>query len=193
MPDYKNSKIYKIISPSNPDLVYYGSTTQKLSMRMAGHRRDAKTVSTNNTTSKEILCFDDAIILLIEQFSCNNKEELHKKEGEYILNNDCVNKIVAGRNKKQWYEDNKEKIKEHKKQYRKDNKEQIKKYSEDNREHIKEQKKKYHEDNKEHIKEQKKKYYELKKEHINERNKKYYELNKEEIKERHKKYRENNK
>ena len=123
MPDYKNSKIYKIVSPSNPDLIYYGSTTQSLSSRMSDHRRHNYRAS-----SKEILCFEDAIILLVENFSCNNKEELLKKEGEYILNNNCVNKKVAGRTIKQYYEENKEQIKEYQKQYKLKNREKLTKY-----------------------------------------------------------------
>ena len=87
MPNYQNSKIYKIISPSNPDLIYYGSTTQKLSVRMAGHRMNSKT-NRGGESSKEILCFDDANIILVENYPCNSKEELFKKESEYILNND---------------------------------------------------------------------------------------------------------
>ena len=128
MPDYNNSKIYKIISPSNPDLVYYGSTTQPLSKRLADHMSLYKK-GTSNTTSKQILCFDDAIILLVENISCNSKEELHKKEGEYILNNICINKRIAGmpRNEtnKRYRENNKETIKENNKQYRELNKEKI--------------------------------------------------------------------
>ena len=164
MPNYQNSKIYKIISPSNPELVYYGSTTQNLSVRMAEHRR-----TKTNRSSKEILCFDDAIIILVENYPCNNKEELYKKESEYILNNVCVNKILSCRNNKQYYEDNKEIIKEKQKKYREDNKEMSKKYYEDNKEIIKEKRKKYYEDNKERLNERKKKYYEKNKEILKER------------------------
>ena len=43
-----------------------------------------------------------------EDYPCNSKKELDAREGEYQKNNDCVNKRVAGRTKKQHYEDNKE-------------------------------------------------------------------------------------
>ena len=36
MPNYHNSKIYKIWSPST-DMVYIGSTTQSLALRLGGH------------------------------------------------------------------------------------------------------------------------------------------------------------
>jgi hypothetical protein len=161
MPDYNNSKIYKIVSPSNPDLVYYGSTTQKLCVRMAGHR--CKPLKTSGL----ITCYDDAIILLVENFSCNSKEELLKKEGEYILNNKCVNKYVSGRTSKQYREDNKEIIKNRKKiQY---------------------------EENKELILDKQKEYYLKNIEKRTDYNKQYKELNKELNKQKQKEYREANK
>jgi hypothetical protein len=124
MPNYQNSKIYKIISPSNPDLIYYGSTTQKLYYRMVGHKNK------NNSTSKKILCFDDAIIVLVESYPCNTKEELLKKEREYILNNNCVNKQIPCRTQKQWREDNKDYIKK----YNENNKDKIIEYNKRKRE-----------------------------------------------------------
>jgi len=133
MPNYQNSKIYKIISPSNPDLIYYGSTTQKLNTRFSMHKY--KPIKSSGL----ILCFDDAIIVLVESYPCNTKEELLKKEGEYILNNNCVNKHTAGRTKKEYRED-KTKMKAINKKYEENNKEKraIKKkiYYEKNREQI---------------------------------------------------------
>ena len=169
MPNYQNSKIYKIVSPSNPELVYYGSTTQNLNKRIWGHKHNYK--NDGPITSKKILCFDDFIILLVENFSCNNKEELQKKEGEYILNNNCVNKQVMGRTRKDYLEDNKDIIKEKTKIYRENNKEKIK-------------------INSEKYKEQRKLYYELNKEKEKERLKIYRENNKEKIRDYQRKYRE---
>ncbi len=141
MINYNNSKIYKIISHSNPELIYYGSTTQTLSKRMVEHRSNYKTINKRNISSNKILCFEDAIIVLVELYPCNSKEELIKKESEYILNNDCVNKIkIMGGDKKKrskiyynntiedkrnYYEKNKDKIKERMKVYRELNKELI--------------------------------------------------------------------
>jgi hypothetical protein len=177
MPDYNNSKIYKIVSPSNPDLIYYGSTTQKLCVRMASHRcRPGK------TKSGLITCYDDAIILLVENFSCNSKEELHKKEGEYILNNNCINKYVAGRTSKQYREHNKEIIKNNKKQYYEENKEKLsidkKIYYEENKEKLKEYRDQYKERNKELNKQKQKEYREANKEVINKKRMEYYYKNK---------------
>jgi gas vesicle protein len=77
--------------------------------------------------------------------------ELNRREGEHIRNNNCINRYIAGRTKKEYREDNKEKIKEQKKEYYEDNKEKIKQYLENNKEKIKEQMKEYREDNKEKI------------------------------------------
>ena len=151
MPNYQNGKIYKIHS-FQTDLVYYGSTTDTLSRRFAGHKTDMKRART--TTSEQILEYDDAMITLVELFPCDSKSELLVRERFYIENNQCVNKQIPGRTKdeywsgykdkyKQWYQDNKE----HKKQYQQQNKEKIKiqvrQYREINKEKIKEQKSKH--------------------------------------------------
>ena len=80
--------------------------------------------------------------------------------------------------KKEYYENNKEKINEQKKEYYENNKEKIKEYH-----------KEWYENNPEYNKE----YYEQNKEKINEKCKEYKENNKEKIKEYKKEYRENNK
>ena len=53
----------------------------------------------------------------LEEYPCNSKKELFDEEGKYILNINCINKCVAGGNKKEqskrYYEANKEKIKEY--------------------------------------------------------------------------------
>ena len=38
-------------------------------------------------------------IELVELFSYNSQEELHKREGEFIRENECVNKFIPGRSK----------------------------------------------------------------------------------------------
>ena len=165
MPNYQNGKIYKIISPSNPDaLPYFGATTVALCRRMTGHR----SITTKSVCkSKSLIECGDAIIVLVENYPCNNKEELNRKEAEYIINNDCCNRTVPLRTKKEYREDNKEKIKEYYKEYNKtyyeENKEKVKikhkTYYEDNKERIAEHQKQYNQDNKERIAERKKQYY----------------------------------
>jgi hypothetical protein len=137
MPNYQNGKIYSIRSPNN-EKYYIGSTTQKLSMRMAGHRRTKDLI-----TSKKIINSGGAYIELIELYPCNSKEELLKREGEIMreFKDNIINKNIAGRTNKEYYEDNKNKIKEQEKEYRKENKDRIKerkqKYNKDNKDKIK--------------------------------------------------------
>ena len=106
--NYQNGKIYKIWSPSQ-DLQYIGSTVQELSQRLGGHKKNFKLF--NNPDSKynkycasyEVLKCEDYRIDLLENYSCINKLELNKKEGEYIKNNVCVNKVIPGRTMKEHY------------------------------------------------------------------------------------------
>jgi hypothetical protein len=106
MPDYANGKIYKIVCNITGDQ-YIGATTQKLSQRLTCH------VSKKNTDkkckSKDIILRGDYQIVLIENYSCNNKEELERKEREYIESNTCVNKFIPTRTPKEYREDHKEK------------------------------------------------------------------------------------
>ena len=100
MPNYANSKIYKIESLIG-DIVYYGSTTQQLSKRMAEHRYLFKK-GTKKNTSKQVFEFGDAKIFLVEAFPCENTEQLFAKEGEYVRNNRCVNKMIPNRTQKEY-------------------------------------------------------------------------------------------
>ena len=96
MPDYKNGKIYKLWSPEGDD-IYIGSTTQDLSRRKAKHKHQ------NDVCKSTILYekYTDVRIELLEECPCDNREQLVKKEGEYIRNNNCVNKCIAGRTNKE--------------------------------------------------------------------------------------------
>jgi hypothetical protein len=114
MPDYKNSKIYKIVSYDN-DEIYIGSTTESLSKRFHKHKHDLKRFKAGNyhyITSFKILEYETAHIVLIENFPCENKEELFKREQYHIQNNKCVNKFLPIFSRKEYYEKNKDKINE---------------------------------------------------------------------------------
>jgi hypothetical protein len=138
MNKYNNSKIYTIRSHQT-DKFYIGSTTKKyLSQRMANHKSDYRLFlqeKQHYISSYDILQFEDAYIELLENFNCNNKDELLKKEGEYIrqYKDQIVNLQIEGKNKEKkdeinkknyndWYEKNKEKRKQYQKEYREKNK-----------------------------------------------------------------------
>ena len=170
--DYKNGKIYKITDNAYTKM-YIGSTTQPLSKRFSKHKIDYK--HWQEGKQRKVTSFDifdefgieNCKIELIEEFECENKNQLERKEGEHIKNNECVNKYVAGRTPKQYKEDNKDKIKEY-----------LKEYNEANKDKIKEKNKEYNEANKDKIKEYRKEYNEANKDKIKE----YREVNKDKIK-----------
>ncbi len=175
MPDYSKGKIYKLWCPDN-DLIYIGSTTQSLHQRLGGHKKNIK--QTNACKSKLLFeASNEVKVELIEEYPCNNKMELNKREGEIIRLNKCVNKRVEGRTKKEYQQDNKKEIKE---------------YLKKNKEKIKEDKKEWYQINKEEIKENKKQYYQKNQEKLKLKYKIYHEKNKEDIKLREKKYRDAN-
>ena len=84
MPNYQEGKFYKTYNTIN-DNSYIGSTTQKLSFRMKDHRSDCKRRShlplykAMVEHGNEYFCIE-----LLEKHPCSDKEELVKKEYEYI-------------------------------------------------------------------------------------------------------------
>lgn len=152
---YANGKIYCLRSHQTDD-IYIGSTIQPLYKRLYEHKSKKLHILSN---------YDDMYIELIEEYPCNNRMELTRKEGEHIRANDCVNKIIAGRTLKEYYIDNKDKIKQQEKKYRLDNKDIIKERKKQYRLKNKDKKKQYYIDNKEKIKKQKHQYY-LAKKHL---------------------------
>ena len=90
---YSSGKIYKICDNSY-NMCYFGSTVQKLTQRMTSHRKDYRQYKSGDkkkyTSAFAIFDeygIDNCKIELVEVFPCNSKEELHKREGEYIRNN----------------------------------------------------------------------------------------------------------
>jgi hypothetical protein len=58
---------------------------------------------------------EDWYIELYEEFSCENKEQLNKREGEIIRESGTLNKNITGRPKKEYQEEYQEKIKNNQK------------------------------------------------------------------------------
>jgi len=149
MPDYSTGKIYKIFSPSHPEAGYYvGSTIGRLSKRFYGHKTDynrhkSGVFPTGYTSSIVLFEYDDVMIELIELCPCSCKDELNKREGEIIRMGGAsvVNKMVAGRTKKEYAEDTREHRLEHLRNYRETHKAEIRavkqKYYQENKEEVK--------------------------------------------------------
>lgn len=147
---YQRGQIYSIRSHQT-DFIYIGSTTQPLHKRFHEHKN-----SKRYYTSKEIIQYTDAYIELIENYPCNSKKELNRREGQHIRNTEnCVNKQLAGRTKKEYCIDNKEEILEMNKEYyyaNKDNHLQQKKiYYEENKDVILEKSRIYRDANRDEI------------------------------------------
>jgi len=177
--DYSKGKIYKLTTIHNPDLVYYGSTVNPLYKRKGQHKLAFKNGQLSLTSSKLFeLGFDNVEITLVENFSCNNKEELLKRERFYIENNNCVNKNIPCRTRKEYYEQNKNEINIKTKEYYEQNKTEInikhKKYYEQNKNEIN-IKHKNREKNKEILKQYQKEYREKNKEILKQKRKEKYE------------------
>jgi len=180
MVNYEYGKIYKLYS-NQQNITYIGSTAMYyLSKRLAVHRGDYKQYLKSKSgyvTSFKILECEDYKIELLEKYPCANVDQLETRERYYIENNECVNKNIPTRTKAEWYEDNKDKIKEQKQKWYQDNKEhileQVKEYKEANRERILEQKREYS-----------KKYYEANEDKIKKYSNEYYKNNTDKIKAR---------
>ncbi len=100
MPDYKNSKIYTIRCKTDNNLIYVGSTTQPLSKRMVEHRskhNEEKSDSYTNPLYIKMREFgiENFFIELYEDYPCERKEQLEKREGEIIWNIGNLNRVIG--------------------------------------------------------------------------------------------------
>ena len=156
---YNNGKIYSIRSHQTDD-VYIGSTCMPLSKRLYGHKDYYKSWLAGKQpyeySAFKVIKYDDCYIELIEDYPCENKQQLHRREGELIRSMPCVNKMIPGRTRKEWIGENKEHIKHVAHQKYKKNREHIllqgKAYVEQNKEQVQQRQKAWYEKNKEHKK-----------------------------------------
>jgi hypothetical protein len=151
MGDYNTSKIYKLVSIDSDD-IYIGSTIQPLSTRLSRHESDYKLYLNGKhryITSFKILETNNYDIVLIEEFPCKSKQDLHERERYHIENNNCVNKNIPSRTakeyyqqnkdkKSEYYQQNKDKILDYQSEYRQQNKDKITEYRQQNKDKIKE-------------------------------------------------------
>ena len=77
--DYKNGKIYKIISDET-DFVYIGSTTQPLTKRLYCHKIACKKRTSKVYKIMNEIGADNFRIILIKDFPCERKEQLCAEE-----------------------------------------------------------------------------------------------------------------
>jgi len=95
MVNYQLGKIYKIVDLSTYEC-YVGSTCQPtLAKRLQGHVRQYRQYSKGKmrfTTSFLIIANNNYDIELIEDYPCDSKVELHKRERYHTTSRACVNK-----------------------------------------------------------------------------------------------------
>ena len=149
MRDYSKGKIYTIRNKHDENLIYVGSSIEEyLSKRFQKHKSHKhcslyKYINepNHNTT------WDDWYIELYEEYPCDNKLQLCRKENEIIRQIATINKIGYRTEEMKNQKD---------KEYRETNKEAIKirnkKYVESNREKVLQKKKEYNDSHKEYRK-----------------------------------------
>ena len=155
MPDYSQGKIYTIRCRNDDALIYVGSTTQPLSHRWGGHKLMSlrkPNILVYQTINNE---WDNWYIELYELYPCNSKMELEKREGEITREISTLNMRIEGRKRREYLNDNAEKIREQRKNYRMTNADELKniyktKYY-DNLEKERAKSKKYYNQNKDNI------------------------------------------
>ena len=191
MVNYKNGKIYKIVNDCD-DEIYVGSTTRTLCERMAHHRFDAKRANSRVYKKFSVLGVEHFRIILVENFSCNSKEELCAREEHWrtqlnatLNTQSCHTGIDDKTYKAQWYEQRKDDINKARKEHYANNKDEFlqknKEYREKNREKVLEQKRRCHHANREKCNEKSRLYREAHKAEVAESKKAWYEVHKDEI------------
>ena len=162
---YENAKIYKIIGPNVTDPCYVGSTTNKyLSQRKSKHVEHYKLwlKSEDKKKHRKVMSYDlfdqhgpeNCHIILLETVNVTSKDELRKKEQEYIDKLVCVNKQRAycttednKATKRKWLDNNKDTLAAKRKVYNEVNKDKNKlyhqNYQQENKEAVAANKKAY--------------------------------------------------
>ena len=120
MPDYKKAKVYKLCGG---DKIYIGHTTQTLVRRFSKHK------SEKLKSCLEILDSPDCRIELIEEYPCDNFEEITEREQYWInlLNPTNLQKAkdIYHESAKNWQKNNPDKMKGYFDTYRKKNQSKI--------------------------------------------------------------------
>ena len=184
MSSYREGKIYTIRCKTDVSVVYVGSTIQSLHQRWAGHKRHSVEKNHQNMTLYKWIDgnFDDWYIELYENYPCDCREELHKREGQVIREIGNINQRIAGRNPKTYYEENRDKERERKAKWRQENPDKTKDYYNENKDKIIQNVKEWYVNNKEYRKEYSKNWRNNNTDILKEKQKTYYQQKKADIK-----------
>lgn len=185
-------QIYKLIKKdaTNDDMVYIGST-EDIDQRMYRHKIACNNINNRKSDYKvykyirENGGWDEWTYEIIDEVEVALRDDASKYEGNYILKYDAINKlndVVAGRSKKEYYEQNKEHLSQNMREYYEQNKEQFAQY-----------RKERYKSNKEQILQKQKEGYERDKEQRLKDASIYRELNRALLAQKQREFRENNK
>ena len=171
MPNYSQSSIYKLCcnDPAVTD-IYIGSTTN-FTKRKYAHKSCCNSIGNkdHNSYVYQVIRsnggWDNWSMILVESYNTTTKRELELRERYWIETlGATLNKQVPTRTDQEYYNDNKERIKEYreehkdqikeaKKEFYNENKDKIKEYREEHKDKMRE----YREENKDKMKEYRKK------------------------------------
>jgi hypothetical protein len=177
MVDYSKTKIYRI---TFNNMSYYGHTTQPLSKRRNHHKEDFKkhpNQKVYKAMRKAGMTADDIELIWVEDYPCETKEQAKSRERFYIENFGTLNcrlpykeGITEQEYKREYYENNRDKIFAYKREYR-----------ENNRDELNAKKREYYENNRDERLAKSRKNYENNREEINAKKREYHKNNREEI------------
>uniref|UniRef100_A0A6C0CHI4 GIY-YIG domain-containing protein n=1 Tax=viral metagenome TaxID=1070528 RepID=A0A6C0CHI4_9ZZZZ len=170
--DYGKSKIYKL--ECNDGFYYYGATIQPLDTRLRGHKFASKKQSYRVYKHINEIGWDKVKITLVEDYPCKCKEELNKRESEFIYgarkDEKCLNTILSYATEEQKTETREKYLETYKRPLTEQRIEYTHNYN-----------KKYRELKGDELKKKKSEYYYSKKEKCDKKNMENYYKNKEEI------------
>jgi len=112
MIDYTKGKIYAVNFNDDNNAIYIGSTTQNLSTRLQLHKYDDTCTLYRYVKSHHNGDWSKCTINLIDNVECNCRKELDTLEGAKLKeiassnNHYIINKSIAGRTHKEYYQDN---------------------------------------------------------------------------------------
>jgi len=185
MDKYSRGKIYLIRNKDNENLIYVGSTIEiYLSKRFQKHKshKHCSLYQYINNPDNETN-WSDWYIELYEEYPCENKLVLCKRENEVIRQLATINKIgyrteeMKKEKDKEWRENNKEIIAQKAKEYVKNNREKVLK-----------KKAEYNENHKEYKNNYMRERYKEKRDELLEKAKQYIENNREKVLEKKREY-----
>lgn len=94
----KLGRIYKVFVPGMEEICYVGSTYDSLSSRMSKHKNNAMYISQEKTRCCKLFENDNQPVIELLEEDYWTKEELHKKEAEWIRKYpEALNHNIPGR------------------------------------------------------------------------------------------------